>query len=79
MTETMRETGERKGKGKPKGGRALVGVALAILGALAGVQPANTLLAALSEVVPQLAGVVPPVLTACGAILAAVSEPPAMK
>jgi hypothetical protein len=77
MPEAMRDAKERKGK--PTGGRALMGVALAILGALAGVQPANTLLTALSEVVPQLAGVVPPLLTACGAILAAVSEPPAMK
>ena len=77
MPEAMRDAKERKGK--PKGGRALMGVALAILGALAGVQPANTLLTALSEGVPQLAGVVPPLLTACGAILAAVSEPPAMK
>lgn len=71
---------ETKPKGttrKAQGGKAMVGVALAILGALAGVQPANVLLAALSEVVPQLASAIPPVITACGAILAAVSEPPA--
>ncbi len=61
---------------KPKGGRALLGAAMAIVGALAAVHPANTLLVTLNEVVPQLAAALPPVITACGAILAAVSEPP---
>ena len=74
MTEP--KGGTRAGAGKPRGGKALLGVAMAILGALAGVHPANTLLVALSEVVPQLAAALPPVITACGAILAAVSEPP---
>ena len=63
---------------KPKGGRALLGVAMAIVGALAAVHPANVLLVALHEVVPQLAATLPPVITACGALLAAMSEPPRM-
>ena len=61
---------------KPKGARALFGAALAIVGALAAVSPANALLVALREVVPQLAAALPPVITACGALLAALSEPP---
>lgn len=60
----------------PKGARALLGAAVAIVGALAAVDPANQVLAALSEAVPQLAATLPTVITACGAILAAVSEPP---
>lgn len=63
---------------KPKGARALLGAAIAIVGALATVQPANTVLVALSEVVPQLAAALPPVITACGALLAALSDPPEM-
>ena len=63
---------------KPRGGRALFGAAMAIVGALAAVHPANALLVALSEVVPQLAVTLPPVITACGALLAAMSEPPTM-
>jgi len=61
---------------RPKGARALLGAAVAILGALAGVNPANHLLVALGEAVPLLAASLPPVITACGAILAAMSEPP---
>lgn len=45
---------------KTKGGRALLGAALAIIGALAAVNPANVLLATLSEVVPKLAEALPP-------------------
>ena len=63
---------------KPKGARALLGAAIAIVGALATVHPANALLVALSEVVPQLAAALPPVITACGALLAALSDPPKM-
>jgi hypothetical protein len=61
---------------RPKGARALLGAAVAIVGALAAVNPANHLLSALSETVPQLAATLPPVITACGALLAALSEPP---
>ncbi len=58
---------------KPRGGRALFGAAMAIVGALAAVHPANVLLVTLNEVVPQLAAALPPVITACGALLAALS------
>ena len=77
MTESKARTGESAEK--PKGGKALLGVAMAIVGALAAVHPANALLAALNEQVPQLAAALPPVITACGAILAAVSEPPQVR
>lgn len=63
---------------KPRGTRALLGAAIAMVGALATVHPTNALLVALSEVVPRLAATLPPVITACGALLAALSEPPEM-
>ena len=63
---------------RPKGVRALVGAAIAIVGALATVHPTSTVLVALSEAVPQLAVALPPLITACGAILAAFSDPPEM-
>ena len=55
MPESKRSVSAGVAAGKPTGGRALLGVAMAIVGALA------------------------PVITACGAILAAVSEPPGMR
>ena len=76
MPVTKNRTGEVAVK--PTGARALLGVAMAIVGALAAVHPANALLVALNEAVPQLAAVLPPVITACGALLAAMSEPPKM-
>ena len=76
MPETRSKAGEVAVK--PKGARALLGAAIAMLGALATVHPTNALLVALSEVVPQLAATLPPVITACGALLAAMSEPPDM-
>ena len=76
MPESKRRAGDVAVR--PRGGRALFGAALAIVGALASVHPANALLVALSEVVPQLAVTLPPVITACGALLAAMSDPPDM-
>ncbi len=61
---------------RPTGGRALLGAAMAIVGALAAVHPTSVVFVVLSEEVPRLAAALPPVITACGAILAAVSEPP---
>jgi hypothetical protein len=58
--------------------QALLGAAIAMVGALATVHPTNAVLVALSEVVPRLAVTLPPVITACGALLAARSEPPEM-
>ena len=74
MPEPKSRTGTMDGK--PKGARALLGAAIAMVGALATVHPANALLVALSEVVPRLAETLPPVITACGALLAAMSDPP---
>ena len=65
--------------GEPRGARALLGAAIAMVGALATVHPTNVLLVALSQAVPQLAAALPPVITACGALLAALSDPPRMK
>ena len=77
MPETKSKAGEVAVK--PRGAQALLGAAIAMLGALATVHPANALLVALSEVVPRLAAALPPVITACGALLAALSEPPKMR
>ena len=56
----------------------MLGAAIAIVGALATVHPTSAVLVALSNAVPQLAAALPPLITACGAILAALSEPPEM-
>ena len=61
---------------RPKGLRALLGAAVAIIGVLATAHPNSVLLKALGEAVPQLAQALPTVITACGAIVAALSEPP---
>ena len=63
-------------KAPPKGTQAIVGAVVAIVGVLATAHPTSALLKALSEAVPQLAAALPLVITACGAILAALSEPP---
>ena len=77
MQEATSRTAEPVGD--PTGRRALLGAAIAMVGALATVHPTSALLVTLSEVVPQLAAALPPVITACGALLAALSEPPKMK
>lgn len=61
---------------RPKGLRALLGAAVAIIGVLATSHPNSVLLKTLSEALPQLATALPTVITACGAIVAALSEPP---
>ncbi|MCC7001287.1 MAG: hypothetical protein IT357_03950 [Gemmatimonadaceae bacterium] len=76
MHEPKRRAGDAAGK--PRGVQALLGAAIAMVGALATVHPANALLVALSEAVPKLAATLPPVITACGALLAAMSDPPDM-
>jgi hypothetical protein len=72
------KSGKAEAVGRPKGLKALLGAAIAIVGALATVHPTSAVLVALSEAVPQLAVALPPVITACGAILAAFSDPPEM-
>ncbi len=61
---------------RPRGGRALLGAAIAIIGVLAAVNPANVLLVTLNQVMPQLADALLAVVTAGGAVLAALSDPP---
>jgi hypothetical protein len=56
----------------------LLGAAIAMVGALVTVRPTKTLLVALHQVLRQLAMALPPVVTACAALLAALSEPPRM-
>lgn len=61
---------------RPKGLQALLGAAVAIVGVLAAANPTSVVLKALGEAMPQLAATLPTVITACGAIVAALSQPP---
>jgi hypothetical protein len=65
--------------GRPKGVQALFGAAVAIIGVLAAANPTSAILKALGEAVPQLAASLPTVITACGAIVAAMSQPPELR
>ena len=64
------------GPGRPKGVQALVGAAVAIIGVIAAANPTSAVIAAIADAVPQLAAALPTVITACGAIVAALSQPP---
>ena len=59
-----------------RGWRAVFGVVVAVVGALAAAKPESQLLRALNAVVPQLGDALPTMLTACGALIAAFSHPP---
>ena len=61
------------------GVNAIFGAVVAIIGVFAAANPQCALLEAINDAVPQLATVVPTLITACGAILAAVSEPPRLR
>jgi hypothetical protein len=59
-----------------RGVRALAGVAVAIVGVVAAANPNSAVLRALNQAMPQLADAIPTLITACGAVLAAFSQPP---
>ena len=61
---------------RSRGTQALAGAAIAIVGVLAAVNPESVVLRALHQAMPQIADAVPALITACGAIVAAFSEPP---
>jgi hypothetical protein len=61
------------------GTQAIAGVIIAVVGALASARPDNVVLRALNEAAPQVALAVPTLVTACGAIIAAFSNPPRFK
>ena len=61
------------------GARALVGVAVAIVGVLTAVNPNSVVLRAMNQAMPQLADAIPTLITACGAVLAAFSQPPRLQ
>ncbi|HEU4993652.1 MAG TPA: hypothetical protein VFT29_02495 [Gemmatimonadaceae bacterium] len=61
----------------PRSGvRAVLGAAVAVVGALAAANPQSVLLRVINDAVPQIATAVPAVITACGALIAAFSHPP---
>ena len=63
---------------KRSGSQAVIGAILAVVGGLAAAFPDNLLLRALSDAAPQLVQAVPAIITACGAIVAALSDPPTL-
>lgn len=58
------------------GTQAMVGAMIAVIGVLAAANPTSVFLKALNDAAPNLATAVPTVVTACGAIIAAFSQPP---
>lgn len=61
------------------GTQAVLGAAVAMVGVIAAANPQSVLLRAINEAVPHLANAVPTVITACGAIVAAFSQPPRLR
>ena len=61
---------------RSNGTQAIAGAVIAIVGVLAAAHPGSALLRALTEAAPQLATAIPTVISACGAIIAALSDPP---
>jgi hypothetical protein len=59
-------------------GRLLI-LAMAIVGVLAAAKPESAALKALNHAMPQLADAIPTLITACGAALAAFSQPPKLR
>ena len=58
------------------GRQAVVGAVIAIVGVLAAANLTNVVLRALNDSAPQLATAIPTIISACGAIIAALSPPP---
>ena len=79
--EQVKENGTRSGGPQlhRRGTQAVVGAAVAIVGVIAAANPQSAVLRALNHAAPQLADAVPTVITACGAIIAALSQPPRLR
>jgi hypothetical protein len=69
MNDDNRSTGK-------DGRQAIVGAVIAIVGVLAAANPRSMVLRALNDSAPQLATAIPTIISACGAIIAALSPPP---
>ena len=69
-------TNSDAGFARQDGRQAVVGAAIAIVGVLAAANPTSVVLRALNDAAPQLATAIPTVISACGAIIAALSPPP---
>ena len=59
-----------------RGTRAFLGVVVALVGVMAAGNPDSAVLKALHHAMPQLADAIPTMITAFGAVLAALSPPP---
>ena len=72
----MKGREEYRDQPKPTGRRAVAGAVIAVLGVLAAANPGSAVLRALHDAAPVLADTLPTVITACGAVIAAFSQPP---
>ena len=67
---------EEPGPRAPSGAHAVMGVVLAVIGVLAASHPESLLLRALQQSAPELSSCLATLITTCGAIIAALSQPP---
>ena len=65
-----------QGKGKGNGAQAVVAAITAIAGLVLCTHPTNPVAQAVSRAIPQLGEALPPLIAACGTIVAAISQPP---
>ena len=70
------QQGQSTGERPKTGTQAMLGAVVAVVGVLAAANPQSVVLKAINDAVPQLATVVPTLITACGAVIAALSQPP---
>ena len=70
----------RRRVGQPvSGAQAVAAAVVAVVGVVAATNPQNVLLKAITEAVSHIANAVPTVITACGAVVAAFSQPPRLR
>ena len=69
----------RIGEERPSGVNAMLGAVVAVVGVFAAANPQNAWLRAINDAVPRLAAAVPALITTCGAIIAAFSQPPRLR
>ena len=67
---------EDPGARAPSGANAVAGALLAVIGVLAAAHPESLLLRAVQQSAPELSSCVATLITTCGAIIAALSQPP---
>ena len=74
MQRQLKTGGER-----PSGVNAMLGAVVAVVGVFAAANPQNAWLKAINDAVPRLASAIPALITTCGAVIAAFSQPPRLR